>query len=132
MTTGRALPDGSTLLAFVGVALLGGVNAIAVKKSVEELEPFWSAGLRFAVAGALLVAIVLGTRRPFPRGRSSAGAAVYGAIAFSASFAFITPPLRDVPAGTAIVLLALVPLETFGVAILQRQEHFHAQDYWAH
>jgi drug/metabolite transporter (DMT)-like permease len=127
MTSGRATPDASTLSAFVGVAVLGGVNAIAVKVSVEALDPFWSAGLRFAAAGALLVVLVLATRRSFPSGRSLAGAAMYGAIAFSGSFAFITPALRDVSAGTAIVFLALVPLETFGLAILQGQERFHVQ-----
>lgn len=127
MTNGRGFPDGATVLAFVGVALFGGVNAIAVKVSVRELDPFWSAGLRFATAGVLLVVIVLATRRSFPRGRSLAGAAVYGAIAFSGSFAFITPALRDVPAGTAMVFLALVPLETFGLAIIQGQERFHVQ-----
>jgi len=127
MIAGRAAPDASTLFAFVAVAVLGGVNAIAVKVSVDELDPAWSAALRFAAAGLLLVAVVLATRRSFPRGRSFAGAAVYGAIAFSASFAAITPALRDVPAGTAVVFLALVPLETFGLAILQRQERFHIQ-----
>lgn len=127
MTNVSVRPDASTLVAFISVAVLGGVNAIAVKKSVEELDPFWSAGLRFAAAGASLVVVVLATRRSFPRGRSLAGAALYGVIAFSASFAFITPALRDVPAGAAIVFLALVPLETFGLAIIQRQERFHIQ-----
>lgn len=122
-----ARPDGLTLLAFAGVVLFGGGNAIAVKQSVVELAPLWSAGLRFAVAGLLLVAIVLATRRPFPRGRSFTGALLYGAVAFSASFALIYPALRTVPAGTAMVLIALVPLMTFGLAILHGQERFHAQ-----
>jgi drug/metabolite transporter (DMT)-like permease len=119
--------DGATLLAFGGVAVLGGINAIAVKVSVTELDPFWSAGLRFVAAGIVLVAIVLGTRRSFPRGRSLRGAIAYGAVAFSASFGLIYPALREVPAATAIVFLALVPLETFGLAIVQRQEQFEVQ-----
>ncbi len=123
----RVRPDRATLAAFAGVVLFGGVNAIAVKKSVAELAPFWSAGLRFVVAGLLLVAIVVVTRRSFPRGRSLAGAALYGALAFSASFAFIYPALREVPAATGSVLLALVPLLTFGLAILHGQERFRAQ-----
>ncbi len=120
-------PDRLTLLAFAGVVLVGGVNAIAVKESVKELAPFWSAGLRFAVAGMLLLAIVLITRRPFPRGRSFAGALLYGGVGFAASFAFIYPALREVPASTTMVLIALVPLLTFGLAILHGQERFHWQ-----
>jgi drug/metabolite transporter (DMT)-like permease len=119
--------NGATLLAFGGVAVLGGVNAIAVKVSVTELDPFWSAGLRFVAAGIFLVAIVLVTRRSFPRGRSLRGAIAYGATAFSASFGLIYPALREVPAATAMVFLALVPLETFGLAIVQRQERFQVQ-----
>jgi drug/metabolite transporter (DMT)-like permease len=120
-------PDRLTLLAFAGVVLFGGGNAIAVKLSVEELAPIWSAALRFVIAGVLLVAIVLIARRPFPRGRSFTGALLYGAVAFSGSFALIYPALREVPAGTAMVLISLVPLLTFGLAILQRQERFHVQ-----
>jgi drug/metabolite transporter (DMT)-like permease len=120
-------PDSLTLLAFASVVLFGGGNAIAVKQSVVELAPLWSAGLRFAVAGLLLVGIVLATRRPFPRGRSFTGALLYGAVAFSASFALIYPALRTVPAGTAMVLIALVPLMTFGLAIIHGQERFRLQ-----
>ena len=120
-------PERLTLAAFLAVAVIGGGNAIAVKQSVAELAPFWSAGLRFAVAGLLLVAFVLATSRPLPRGRSLGGALAYGAIGFSGSFGLIYPALREVPAGTAMVLIAIVPLFTFFLAILQRQERFRLQ-----
>jgi drug/metabolite transporter (DMT)-like permease len=122
-----ARPDQLTLLAFAGVVVFGAINAIAVKVTVGELDPFWSAGLRFAVAGLLLVLIVATTRRAMPRGRSLAGALLYGAVALSGSFAFVYPALREVPAGTTTVYLALVPLLTFGLAILQGQERFRVQ-----
>jgi drug/metabolite transporter (DMT)-like permease len=120
-------PDRVTLAAFLVVAALGGLNAIAVKVSVRELDPFWSAGSRFAAAGLLLVMIVLVTRRAFPRGASLRGAAVYGALAFSAPFGLIYPALREVPAATTMVFIALVPLETFFLAVLLRQEAFRLQ-----
>jgi drug/metabolite transporter (DMT)-like permease len=120
-------PDRSTLGAFVGVVVFGGLNAIAVKQSVAELAPFWSASLRFLAAGVLFAVIVAATRRALPRGRSLAGALLYGSVGLAASFGFIYPALREVPAGTAIIFLALVPLMTFGLAIAQRQERFHVQ-----
>ena len=125
--TGRLAPDRLTLLAFLGLVVFGGGNAIAVKATVAELAPFWSAALRFIVAGLLLTAIVVIARRPMPRGRSLTGAAIYGAVGMAASFAFIYPALRETPAGTAMVLLSLMPLMTFGLAIAQRQEQFHPQ-----
>ena len=107
--------------------MFGGLNAIAVKQSVLELDPFWSAGLRFIVAGILLTGLVAVTRRAFPRGRSFSGALAYGLIGFSGSFGFAYPALREMPAGTAILFLALVPLITFGLAVLHGQEQFRLQ-----
>jgi len=123
----RATPDRATIAAFIGVVVLGGLNAIAVKQSVLELDPYWSAGLRFFAAGVLLVGLVLVTRRSFPRGRSFTGALAYGIISFSGSFGFAYPALREMPAATAILFLALVPLITFGLAVLHGQERFRIQ-----
>lgn len=127
MTQGLGRPDTATLLAFAAVAVLGGLNAIAVKASVGELDPFWSAGSRFVVAGLILVAAVMATRRAFPTGSSLRGAVVYGAVAFSGSFGLVYPALREVPAGTAMVFISLVPLETFVLAFLLKQERFRLQ-----
>ena len=127
MTSATTRPGTSTVAAFLAVAVLGGLNAIAVKRTVVELAPLWSAGLRFLLAGLLLIAYILLARRGFPRGRSLSGAVLYGLVAFSGSYALLYTALQDVPAGTAMVFLALVPLETFGLAVLQRQEPFHVQ-----
>jgi len=120
-------PDSVTLLAFGGVVLLGGANAIGVKLTVQELAPFWGAAMRFVAAGALMLLLAIATRRPLPRGRSLGGAALYGVVGFAASYGFAYVGLRDVPAGTAMVLIALTPLLTFGLAIVHGQERFHAQ-----
>jgi drug/metabolite transporter (DMT)-like permease len=123
----NARPDQATLLAFAGVVLFGGANAIAVKLTVAELAPFWGAAMRFLAAGALMLLVVVLTRRALPRGRSLGGAALYGLVGFAASYGFAYVGLRDVPAGTAMVLIALTPLLTFGLAIAHRQERFHLQ-----
>ena len=127
MRPSNAGPSQATLLAFAAVVLLGGVNAIAVKVTVAELAPFWSAALRFIAAGLLMLLLVAATRRTLPGGRSLTGAVVYGVVGFAASFGFAYAGLRDVPAGTAMVLIALTPLLTFGLAIAHAQERFHAQ-----
>ncbi len=123
----RGGPDRATLLAFLGVVLFGGINAVAVKQMVAEVPPLWSAGLRFAVAGLILAVIAIATRRSFPRRASLLGALAYGAFGFAASFAFVYPALREVTAGTAMVIIAMTPLFTFGLAIAHRQERFHLQ-----
>lgn len=122
-----AAPDIATLLAFATVVVTGGLNAIAVRETLGELTPFWSAGLRFAMAAAIMTLVVLATGRSFPRGRGLLGAIAYGAVGLSASFALIYTGLVDVPAGTGAVLLALAPLFTFGLAIIQGLERFRLE-----
>jgi drug/metabolite transporter (DMT)-like permease len=121
---GRGGPDRGVLLAFTAVVALGGANAIAVKLMVHEMPPFWSASIRFGVAGLILLAITIATRRELPRGRSLVGALAYGALGFAVSYGLLYTALRDVPASTAMVLLALAPLFTLGLAIAHRQERF--------
>jgi drug/metabolite transporter (DMT)-like permease len=120
-------PDRATVLAFIGVVLFGAVNAIAVRQAVIELAPFWAAATRFLAAGLIMAAVVVVTRRSFPSGRSLGGAVLYGAVGFTGSYALIYQALKETTAGTTMVIIALAPLMTFGLAIAQRQERFRAQ-----
>ncbi|MBI2763850.1 MAG: EamA family transporter [Chloroflexi bacterium] len=124
---GDRRPDRTTLLAFGGVVLFGGLNGLGVRQTVQELAPFWGATLRFLAAGLIFLAIVLVSRRPIPRGRSLAGGILYGAVGFAASYGFVYQGLRELSAGTTQLLIALTPLLTFGLAITQRQERFRVQ-----
>lgn len=135
MTTGsrQDAPNGRpelerlTVLAFAMVVLLGGLNGIAAKQIVRELEPFWSGVIRFAIAGLIMLAIAVATRRTLPRGRSLVGAVAYGTFGFALTFGLILTGLRDTPISTAVVFLALTPLMTFGLAIAHGQERFRLQ-----
>ena len=120
-------PEPATLLAFATVVATGGLNAIAIRETLGELGPLWSATLRFLPAALIMVSIVLVSGRSFPRGRSLVGAAAYGAVGFSGSFALIYSGLVEAPAGTGAVLLALAPLFTFGLAVVQRLERFRLE-----
>jgi drug/metabolite transporter (DMT)-like permease len=120
-------PDRATLLAFAGVIVCGGLNTIAVKQTVAELAPEWGAAIRFLAAGLIFAALTAARGRPFPRGRALGGAMVYGAVGFGAAFGLVYPALREVPAGTAAVVIALSPLATYGLAVAQRQEAYQTR-----
>lgn len=126
-TTAASSPDRATLLAFAGMVLFGGVNTIAVKQTVAELDPEWSAATRFLAAGLIFAGLTVLRRRAFPRGRALAGAILYGLVGFAGAFGLIYPALREVPAGTGAVVIALAPLATYGLAVAQRQEGFRVQ-----
>jgi drug/metabolite transporter (DMT)-like permease len=81
-----------------------------VRFSNRELAPLWGAGLRFALAAALLVVVMVVLRLAFPRGRALIGSLLYGLFNFAGSFGLTYYGLVQVHAGLGQILLALVPL----------------------
>lgn len=117
-------PGPLVLCAFALVVIVGGSNFVAVRLSNRELAPFYGAGVRFALAFVLLCAIVALTKTPLPRGRALRGAVTYGVLNFFASYALFYWGLQEVPAALGGVVFGTVPLLTFVLAVLQRQEAF--------
>ena len=103
-------------------AILAGGNAVGIRFSNRELDPLWGAGLRFSLAAALLLAAMAVMRLELPRGRALTGALLYGLLNFGGAFALAYYALVELHAGFGQILLALVPLATLLLAVLQRQE----------
>jgi len=117
-------PDRFTLLAFAGAVLIGGSNVVAVRLFNKDVPPFFGAGVRFAVAAAIFLAIVALRRIPLPSGRALLGAVLYGLLAFAAFYALVYWALVSLPAGVAAVILSSVPLLTFFLALAHGLEPF--------
>lgn len=117
-------PDRVTAAAFLLAVALAGANGLAIGFSNDELPPYWGAGLRFAAAGLVCMAIVALRRLPVPRGRALVGMMAYGLIAIGLSFGLLYWALVEVPTGVGVVILALVPLLTLVLAVAQRVERF--------
>lgn len=108
--------------AFFGMSVLAGGNAVAIRFSNRELDALWGAGLRFALAAALLAAVMVILRLRLPRGAALKGALLYGALGIGGAFALAYYGLVHIHAGLGQTLLAIVPLATLFLAVLQRQE----------
>lgn len=108
--------------AFLAGAFLAGGNAVAIRFSNRELAPLWGAGLRFSLAAALLIALMVALKLALPRGRALTGALLYGLFQFAGAFGLAYYALVQVHAGLGQTLLALVPLATLLLAVVQRQE----------
>jgi drug/metabolite transporter (DMT)-like permease len=123
-----ATSDGErvALTAFLSYAVLAGGNAVCIRFSNRELAPLWGASLRFALAAALLLAVMVLLRLAFPRGQALVGSLLYGLFNIGAGFGPIYYGLVQVHAGLAQILLALVPLATLLLAVLWRQERLRA------
>src|SRR5688572_12391866 len=109
-------PDRLTLLAWAGVVLCGGSNAVAIRVGNVELAPFWGAALRFGLAASVLLVLVAVRRPPLPRGAAAVGVGLYGLLNFAGAYAFAYWGLVEAPAGTAQVMIATSPLLTLLIA----------------
>jgi drug/metabolite transporter (DMT)-like permease len=114
------------LASFLASAVLAGGNGVSIRFSNRELAPLWGAGLRFALAAALLLAVMAVRRLAFPHGRALTGALLYGTLNFGAAFALAYYALVRLHAGLGQTLLALVPLATLLLAVAQHQERLRA------
>jgi drug/metabolite transporter (DMT)-like permease len=112
----------TALAAFFAMSLLAGGNAVAIRFSNRELDPLWGACLRFALAALVLAALMAILRVRPPRGRALAGAMLYGAFGIGGAFALAYYGLVDIHAGLGQTVLALVPLATLFLVVVQRQE----------
>lgn len=112
-------PDRLVLMAFLAFVVLAGANAIGVRFVLREMGPFWSASIRFALAGLLLAGYMIATRRPVPRGDRLIGTVLFGVFGFGLAYMFLYEALKDAPAGTTMLTLAIVPLLTVLLAVAQ-------------
>ncbi len=112
-------PDRVVLAAFVVFVVFAGANAVGVRFVLREMGPFWSAAIRFAVAGLLLLLYMIATRRPVPRGERLVGTVLFGALGFGLAYTFLYQALTEAPAGTTMLMLAIVPLLTVLLAAVQ-------------
>ena len=100
------------LIAFVAFVLLAGSNAAAVKVVLGELAPFWSAGLRFAGAGLLLLIVMVAQGRPVPRGEHLRGTILFGVVGFALAYLFLYLAIGDTGSGLTMTVQAIVPILT--------------------
>ena len=120
----KVRPDRLTLIAFAGVILVGGGNAIAIRLSNNELAPLWGAGLRFVVASAIFFVIMMIMRLPVPKGWALLGILVFGLLGGTLGVGLFYLGLKEVSAGMGQIVIALAPLFTFFLAQAHGQERF--------
>jgi len=115
-----------TLVAFLIGAVLSSLNPIAVKFSNLELDPLWGATLRFTFAAGLMLILMAILHLRFPRGRALWGAVLYGVFNFGLAFACLYYALVELGAGFLQILLAVIPLITLFLVVVQRLERLRA------
>ncbi len=99
-----------TFAAFAAIYLIWGSTFLAIRVALESFPPFLMAGIRFTIAGGVLVlwARARGAAAPRPAEWAAAGAA--GALLFLASHGALSWAEQTVPSSIAALLTATVPL----------------------
>lgn len=115
-------PGGATFALFTVAVVLGAGNFLGVRFSNAELDPFWGAGLRFALAAVTFIAIASALRLRWPRGRDLTTTMTYGFLNFFLFYALMYWAIVRVTAGVATVVMAIVPLATLLIAAAQGLE----------
>ena len=91
------------------VYLVWGSTYLAIRVMVETMPPLLAAGVRFAVAGAVMIA-VLSFHRPVRPTRAQLASALVVGMLLPGANAILSVAEQEVPSGLAALLIASVPL----------------------
>src|SRR6266513_614261 len=102
---------GKALIAYLVVCVFWGSTYLAIKVGVGELPPFLFAGLRFLVAGVLLLGFALALGDKLPRERSDwRTQAIVGVLLLGGGNAFVVWAEQYTASGTASIFVVTVAL----------------------
>ncbi|MDQ6857941.1 MAG: EamA family transporter [Chloroflexota bacterium] len=117
MSTGRGASPLAIWSALGAVYVIWGSTYLAIAIAVQTLPPLLSAGLRFCLAGLVLLAFIA-VRRGLRIGRTELiGAAMVGLLLLVGGNGFVVLAERTVPSGLTALIIASVPL---WIVILRR------------
>src|SRR5919204_2124423 len=111
MGGGSAL-KGRALFAYLLVCVFWGSTYLAIKVGVTELPPFLFAGLRFLVAGLILLGLARLVGDPLPRQRDWRTLGIVGVLLLAGGNAFVVWSEQYVASGIASIFVVTVAMWT--------------------
>ncbi len=104
---------------WIGLCLIWGSTWLAIKVGLHDLPPITFAGIRFALAAALLFGIVAGRRLPLPRTAADWRLLGWtGFLTITTNYALVFWGEQYLASGLAALLNATIPL--FGLPLAHR------------
>ncbi len=108
---GAAL-KGKALIAYLVVCVFWGSTYLAIKIGVTELPPFLFAGLRFLVAGLVLLALARALGDPLPRRSDWRTLTIVGLLLLAGGNAFVVWSEQYIGSGIASIFVVTVAMWT--------------------
>ncbi|HKA59879.1 MAG TPA: EamA family transporter [Gemmatimonadales bacterium] len=103
---------GKALIAYLVVCIFWGSTYLAIKVGVTELPPFLFGGLRFLVAGLLLLAIARALGDPLPPRSDWRTLAIVGLMLLAGGNAFVVWSEQYISSGVASIFVVTVAMWT--------------------
>lgn len=107
-------------LAWITICLVWGTTYLAIRVCLETVPPGLGAGLRWTLAGFLLVVGHLAARRPLPRLTAWPRLALLGILFIVSGNGLVVWAEQWVPSGLTCVLLATTPFWMVGLELFVR------------
>jgi drug/metabolite transporter (DMT)-like permease len=98
------------LLAFAIIYFVWGSTFLAIRVGVREVPPFLLAGLRFLVAGLVLLVWMRARGTPSPTRREWGAATLLATLIFVFDYGLLFWAEKRVPSGIAAVMMATIPV----------------------
>lgn len=98
------------LFALAAVWLIWSSTYYALRVAVLALPPFWVGGVRYFVAGVVLVALARARGDAFPKGRAWLHAAGIGVLLFVVGNGFVAVASREIGSGVVAIVCGTMPL----------------------
>jgi drug/metabolite transporter (DMT)-like permease len=117
--------DVRVLLAFTAIYVLWGATFLAIRIAVLEIPPFFSSGVRFLIAGALLYVFMRLRGQPSPSASEWRSIATIALCMFVATYGALFWGEQYVPSGITSVIEATLPITTVALEVFVfRQQPF--------
>lgn len=113
-------PPRSAYAAWIAVCIIWGTTYLGIRVALEAVPPALMGGIRWTIAGALLLAVSLLRRERLPRVALWPSLAFQGLLMIGVGNGFVNWAEQHVPSGLAAVTLATSPFWMSGVEALRR------------
>ena len=106
------------LLGYAAIYILWGGSFLAIREVVSVVPPFFAAGIRFTLAGLILILWSRFSAAFQMTGRQIVNATLLGVVMFACLYAGLFWAETIVPSGVAAVVSALIPLWIYAGEVL--------------
>ena len=108
-------------LAWISLCIIWGTTFLAIKVGVKDLPPLLFAGLRWLIAGSILLAILKIKGIKLPQKKDFIHIIVQGILLLGIANGFVVAAEQWIPSGLTALLLATTPFIMFGLEMILPQ-----------